>query len=227
MKRYIFVAIFSFLLIVWIAFIWYNSMQPIDQSLQISTEVADGLNAVAHKVVDALPKKPVTTAPVTTTPVTTTPADQAPETTEQVTTVPVTTEEVTTEEVTTEEVTTEEVTTEPIIELKVIRKGAHFFEYMILGVIAAVDIVAIFKAISRRRSPVVSLFMPLSVALGFGVAAIDELVIQAATDGRGPSWRDIGIDCGGAATGAFICILIFLITYYFSQSRQDEVNSQT
>ena len=222
MKRYIFVAIFSFLLIVWIAFIWYNSMQPIDQSLQISTEVADGLNAVANKVVDALPKKPVTTAPVTTAPVTTppvttTPADQAPETTEQVTTAPVTTEEV----------TTEEVTTEPIIELKVIRKGAHFFEYMILGVIAAVDIVAIFKAISRRRSPVVSLFMPLSVALGFGVAAIDELVIQAATDGRGPSWRDIGIDCGGAATGAFICILIFLITYYFSQARQDEVNSQT
>ena len=67
---------------------------------------------------------------------------------------------------------------------------------------------------------------PLAVALSFAVSAIDEFVIQAITEGRGPSWRDVGIDCGGAATGVLICILVFLITYYFGKVRETKTTSQ-
>ena len=211
MKKYIFVVIFSILLIAWIAFIWYNSMQTAEQSVIVSSGVTDRLNVVINEIADAVHKEPVTTAPVTPSPVNTEPED---------------TETATTAPATTEPATTAPVTTEPVLKDKVVRKSAHFLEYMLLGILAAVDIVAIADAISRRRTPFVALFMLLSVGLAFAVAAIDEFVIQAATEGRGPSWQDIKIDCGGAAAGTLICIVVFLVTYCFAQIRKNKATSQ-
>lgn len=211
MKRYIFVAICSILVILWIAFIWLNSMQPVDKSLEISSGVTDRLNNAINEIVDSLQREPVTTAPEATEPTTTKPATKDPTTTKPATTKPA---------------TTAPVTTEPVLKDRVVRKGAHFLEYMLLGILAAIDVAAISKAILRRRSLFAALFMPISVALSFAVSAIDEFVIQAATEGRGPSWRDVGIDCGGAATGALICILVFLVTYYFAKAREKKTTSQ-
>ena len=216
MKRYIFVAICSILVILWIAFIWLNSMQPVDKSLEISSGVTDRLNNAINEIVDSLQREPVTTAPEATEPTTTKPATEDPTTTKPETTKPETTKPE----------TTVPVTTEPVLKDRVVRKSAHFLEYMLLGILAAIDVAAISKAILRRRSLFAALFMPISVALSFAVSAIDEFVIQAATEGRGPSWRDVGIDCGGAATGALICILVFLVTYYFAKAREKKTTSQ-
>lgn len=166
MKKYIFVAICSALVILWIAFIWSNSMQTGEASGEVSSEVTDRINEVAEPVLG-----------------------------------------------------------EPIPE-KTVRKSAHFLEYMLLGVLASVDAVVIAQVFSRRGAAFVSLSMLLSVVLAFFVAATDEFAIQASTDGRGPSWRDVGIDCSGALTGALICIAVFLLTYYIAGKRKKKSNPQ-
>lgn len=114
---------------------------------------------------------------------------------------------------------------EPLSE-KTVRKSAHFTEYMILGIIASIDAVLVAHALSRRSALLVSLSMLGSVLLAFWVAVIDEFAIQAITEGRGPLWRDVGIDSAGAATGAALCIAVFLLTYYFAKLRKNKTNSQ-
>lgn len=166
MKKYIFVAICSILVILWIAFIWSNSMQTGEDSGEVSSEVTDRINEVAEPVLG-----------------------------------------------------------EPVTE-KTVRKSAHFLEYMLLGVLACVDVVVIAQALSRPSALQISLSMLSSVALAFAVATIDEFAIQASTDGRGPSWRDVGIDSAGALTGAIICIAMFLIICYIASKKKSKANSQ-
>lgn len=215
MKKYIFVAIFSALLVLWIAFIWSNSMKPADKSLEISSGVTDRLNVVVNEIADAV-SKPATT------PVTTTPATSPPEvTTDSATTTPATTEAATTEPA-----TTEPVTTEPVLKERVVRKGAHFFEYMILGVLAAIDAVCLVRAISRRSALGITALTLSTMLLSFGVALIDEFVIQAKTVGRGPSWRDVGIDSAGALTGIAVCVVISLLAYCFAVIRKKNLSLQ-
>ena len=166
MKKYIFVAICSVLVVLWVAFIWSNSMQNGEESGELSSEVTDRINEVAEPVLG-----------------------------------------------------------EPVSE-HTVRKGAHFLEYMLLGVLTSVDAVVIVQALSRRRPVFVSLSMLSSLLLAFAVAATDEFAIQAATDGRGPSWRDVGIDSAGALSGILICIAVFLIAYYIAGNRKKKINSQ-
>ena len=212
MKKYIFVAICSTLVILWVAFIWGNSMQPVDKSLEISSGVTHHLNNAINEIADAIPKPTATTAPTTT--------ESA--VTEPVTSDTVTTVSETTEPATTVPKTTVPVTTEPLLKDNIVRKSAHFLEYMLLGVLAALDVMAISGAVLKRRSLFAAAFMPIAVAFSFAVSAIDEFIIQAATEGRGPSWRDVGIDCGGAATGTVICIAVFIITYYLAKAKEQE-----
>ena len=113
---------------------------------------------------------------------------------------------------------------EPVSE-KTVRKSAHFMEYMLLGVLGAVDALFIAHALSRRSVSLISLSMLASLVLAFIVAATDEFAIQAATDGRGPSWKDVGIDCAGAFAGIFACVAVFLLTYYLSV-RKKKANLQ-
>ena len=166
MKKYIFVAIFSALLILWIAFIWYNSMQTGTESGKVSSEVTEKINEVAEPVL----KEPVTE--------------------------------------------------------KTVRKSAHFVEYMLLGVLGSLDAVFISYALSRRSALCVSCSMLPTLALAFAVASVDEFAIQAATDGRGPSWRDVGIDSAGALTGIAVCVAVFLLAYYLAGVRQKKLNLQ-
>ena len=51
--------------------------------------------------------------------------------------------------------------------------------------------------------------------IGFAVAGFSEL-IQKYTPGRGPSWKDVGIDFGGFMTTTGVCIIIFLICWLVS-----------
>lgn len=119
----------------------------------------------------------------------------------------------------------EPVLSEPLSE-KTVRKSAHFTEYMILGVIASIDAVLVAHAFSRRSPLIISLSMIGSVLLAFLVAVIDEFAIQAITEGRGPLWRDVGIDSAGAATGALLCVAIFLLAYYFAEFRKKKTKLQ-
>ena len=166
MKRYIFVAICSMLVILWVAFIWSNSMQTGEDSGEVSSDVTDIINEVVEPVLG-----------------------------------------------------------EPVSE-HTVRKSAHFLEYMLLGLLASLDVLAVSYALSRRSELFISLLMPLSSVLGFAVAVIDEFLIQAATDGRGPSWRDVGIDSAGALTGAIICIAVFLFACRIAGKGKNKVNSQ-
>ena len=217
MKKYIFVAISSLLVLLWIAFIWYNSMQPADKSIELSSGLTDRLNVVINEIAEAVTKPPATTVPVTTAPVTTAPVTTVPADSDTVTT---------TEPVTTEPVTTAPATTEPILKERVVRKGAHFLEYMLLGVLSAVDAIFIAYAISRRSAIFVSLSMLGTSLLSFAVALVDEFVIQAKTDGRGPSWRDVGIDSAGAFAGIMLCMMIFLITYIIANRCRSDSESR-
>lgn len=166
MKKYIFVAICSVLVLLWIAFIWSNSMQTGEDSGEVSSNVTDIINEVVEPVLG-----------------------------------------------------------EPVSE-HTVRKSAHFLEYMLLGVLASLDVVSISYALSRQSATFISLLMPLSVVLSFAVAVIDEFFIQAATDGRGPSWRDVGIDSAGALTGVIICIAVFLFAHRIVGKGKNKVNSQ-
>lgn len=68
-----------------------------------------------------------------------------------------------------------------------IRKGAHFFEYFILGLLSR----NLFVGMPRRKWLAVLLFC-------LTTAFADEL-IQNLAPGRGPSLLDVGIDEAGAA----------------------------
>lgn len=77
-----------------------------------------------------------------------------------------------------------------------VRKGAHFTEYLILGVLS-------FRAVSKAEAR-----YPAGIALAYGVliAAMDE-TIQRFVDGRYGCFRDVCIDSAGAAVGILLMLL--------------------
>lgn len=84
----------------------------------------------------------------------------------------------------------------------VVRKCAHFTEYMILGIIAthAFDIEGGHKPVALLATAVFLVLVP----------SIDE-TIQLFVPGRAGMVRDVLIDCSGAATGVSLRYLIRLI----------------
>lgn len=79
----------------------------------------------------------------------------------------------------------------------VVRKLAHFAEYFALGAVGA-GLLDCFNRKLIYASPIFALI----------VALIDEFAIQAATPGRSPEWRDIGIDLAGALCAMIAADLI-------------------
>ncbi len=82
----------------------------------------------------------------------------------------------------------------------IIRKGAHFTEYLILSALAGLSIYFF------ARNGLYVFFAPL---YAFGVAVCDEFIVQGMTEGRSPQWKDVFIDFSGALTAALIIYLIF------------------
>lgn len=82
----------------------------------------------------------------------------------------------------------------------IVRKGAHFTEYMILGMLAS---------LAANRTGV-----PYSWSVAFGycvlVAAVDE-TIQRFVEGRYGCVRDVFIDSSGAAVGVLLIFFLMAI----------------
>ncbi len=88
----------------------------------------------------------------------------------------------------------------------IIRKTAHFSEYLVLGVLSSLFIGSLTK---------IKALISLSAVYCFITAVCDEFLAQASTVGRGPSRIDVLIDASGAVTGG----LIILLVIYFKERK--------
>lgn len=154
MKKYIFVAICSLAVLLWIGFIWSNSAQTGEESGETSSQVQEVINEIAESIGIE----------------------------------------------------------EPISE-HTVRKSAHFTEYLVLALLICIDAALLSHACFVSYPLHTTLLMLSALPMGFAVALVDEFLIQASTDGRGPSFTDVLIDLGGAAVGALLSLAVFFAVY--------------
>lgn len=83
-----------------------------------------------------------------------------------------------------------------------VRKAAHMTEYCLLCWSVSLPFFA-YQAKGRLRAP-------LTLLLCAAAAALDEYH-QSFVAGRGPSLRDVGIDCAGALIGLLLLQLLLLL----------------
>jgi len=83
-----------------------------------------------------------------------------------------------------------------------VRKAAHMTEYCLLGWSVSLPCFA-YQAKGRLR-------VPLTLLLCTAAAALDEYH-QSFVAGRGPSLRDVGIDCAGVLIGLILLQLALLL----------------
>lgn len=90
-----------------------------------------------------------------------------------------------------------------------VRKLAHFLEYMLLSLLVCADVFTV----SEKEKRIFKNAYALAAApvFCFIIANIDEFIIQAATVGRGPSFRDVCIDTSGAFVGVVAFLALMLI----------------
>ena len=108
---------------------------------------------------------------------------------------------------------------EPISE-RTIRKGAHFTEYMVLGLIVCTDMVFISRLFQSGSLKIRALSLCLAIPFSAVIALIDEFAIQMNTVGRGPSFTDVLIDISGAALGLVFVLCGFLVAVYALRKRK-------
>ena len=102
----------------------------------------------------------------------------------------------------------EQLNIDPPTTERTVRKGAHFLEYMVLGVLLSIDMIFIFSLLRRRHFFSKALRIFISLPVSFAVALVDEFVVQKATEGRGPSFVDVLIDMSGALLAALCAIFV-------------------
>ena len=85
----------------------------------------------------------------------------------------------------------------------IIRKGAHFSEYFILGIIMILNVYQYLKEPKY--------FIPFSIGLCLLTSIIDE-TIQTFVDGRSGNFLDVGIDSSGFLISILIMSLIIMHT---------------
>jgi VanZ family protein len=66
-------------------------------------------------------------------------------------------------------------------------------------------------------------FFVIPIALSAAVALVDEFIVQASTEGRGPSFFDVLIDTSGAAVGA---ALIFGLLFALNRVRNRKADGR-
>ncbi len=81
-----------------------------------------------------------------------------------------------------------------------VRKFAHFFEYMIFGILITIDTAILLKCVFRPENIAAGLFVPL----------VDE-TIQLFTLGRSGSLLDVWLDFTGFITGVICSVIIYKI----------------
>ena len=81
-----------------------------------------------------------------------------------------------------------------------VRKFAHFFEYMIFGILITIDTTILLKCV----------FRPGNIAAGLFVPLVDE-TIQLFTLGRSGSLLDVWLDFTGFITGVICSVIIYKI----------------
>ena len=83
----------------------------------------------------------------------------------------------------------------------VVRKGAHFTEYFLLGLFLLLHIDAVGRKVSVR--------LPWLIAWGIGTAyAITDELHQGLVAGRNPAVPDVLIDSAGVIAGALVMLLL-------------------
>lgn len=107
----------------------------------------------------------------------------------------------------------------PISE-RTVRKGAHFTEYMILGLIVCADVLFASKLFSKLLLKHRAMFSVLTLPLCAAVALVDEFIVQGNTQGRGPSFIDVFIDMSGVTMGTVILLSAFLIVCLIAYKRR-------
>ena len=90
-----------------------------------------------------------------------------------------------------------------------VRKAAHFSEYMLLGFLMGLLCVS---RDGRRR-----FFLPEGACLA--AALIDE-GIQFFSEGRAPQLRDVCIDLSGATLGLLVGLLLLSVLWFFGKKRE-------
>ncbi|NMB43099.1 MAG: VanZ family protein [Clostridiales bacterium] len=85
----------------------------------------------------------------------------------------------------------------------IIRKLAHFFEYLMLTILLSIG----FSNIMRNKW----LSLLLGGFIGFTVSLLDEGFIQAASS-RNSSILDVFIDLSGIVTGMLVLVLFFMLS---------------
>ena len=85
----------------------------------------------------------------------------------------------------------------------IVRKTAHFTEYMILGLLIRLCLESWF---GRRKR-----LLTASWAAGTIYAGTDELH-QLLIDGRSGQWTDVLLDSGGVMTGVLIAVLVLYLS---------------
>ena len=93
-----------------------------------------------------------------------------------------------------------------------IRKLAHFGEYLVLGLLTA-------GLAARLRGKLLHL-----AAWGYAVvvACFDEFLVQRLSEGRSPQWTDVLIDSAGALCG---CIGIVFVVYLVRRRKEGKRKS--
>jgi hypothetical protein len=109
--------------------------------------------------------------------------------------------------------------TVPIIFDFNIRKCAHLFLYMMLGITSYLFVHSLF--LLRKESKSIDLLYTTlgCLAISFLYACFDELH-QSFVGGRSAQWRDVGIDSLGYTITILICTLLFVGVYIIKINKQ-------
>ena len=91
----------------------------------------------------------------------------------------------------------------------IVRKTAHFLEYLVLGILIRICLISWF-GFGRP-------LIPVSWAAGTLYAVTDEFH-QMLTDGRSGQWMDVLLDSGGVLTGVIISSIAFYLRYRHRRS---------
>ena len=113
----------------------------------------------------------------------------------------------------------ESVGSEAQFEHTTVRKMAHFCEFAVLGVLAALTLVLF-------RFPHV---VPWALWAVFAVGCVDEL-LQLLSPDRGPSFGDVLLDTAGGLAGiVFVCgaLLLFYALCARKERKKSEINEKT
>ena len=92
----------------------------------------------------------------------------------------------------------------------------HFLLFFLTTMLAMHFIALLYPDLKRR---LIASTVPL--AFGFVVAGMSEL-IQMFTPGRGPTWKDVGIDFAGVAAAVLLFLILFVVIEWIRRRRKEK-----